>query len=133
MKFLLDTNACICFLKNTSEAFSKRFLANHDKLSVCPIVKAELYFGAQKSGKRKANLEKIETFFENLDNLPFSDNAVKVYGEIRFFLEKKGKKIGPNDLIIASIAIAHNATLITHNTKEFVRVKGLKIQDWEGS
>jgi tRNA(fMet)-specific endonuclease VapC len=63
--------------------------------------------------------------------LPFDDSAAEVYGEIRSSLEKKSRIIGPNDLIIASIAKANDLILITHNGKEFNRVEGLTVEDWQ--
>jgi tRNA(fMet)-specific endonuclease VapC len=62
--------------------------------------------------------------------LPFEDRAAKVYGQIRADLETKGTPIGPNDLMIAAIALANDLTLVTHNTAEFSRVPALKFVDW---
>jgi tRNA(fMet)-specific endonuclease VapC len=63
--------------------------------------------------------------------LPFDDAAAVVYGEIRAALAQAGTPIGPNDLQIAAIALANDLTLVTHNTREFTRVQGLKLADWE--
>lgn len=64
-------------------------------------------------------------------SLPFDDRAADEYGRIRAYLARLGTPIGPNDLLIAAIALANNATLVTHNTTEFNRVPGLTIVDWE--
>ncbi|MDZ7696616.1 MAG: PIN domain-containing protein [Deltaproteobacteria bacterium] len=64
-------------------------------------------------------------------SVPFDDEAARKYGEIRSDLARKGTPIGPNDLMIAAIALAHESVLITHNTREFKRVVGLKVEDWE--
>ena len=66
-------------------------------------------------------------------SLPFDDDAARKYGEIRSALSRLGKPIGPNDLMIAATALVHGAVLITHNTREFSRVEGLQIEDWEES
>ena len=66
-------------------------------------------------------------------SLPFDDLAAEAYGRIRARLEQAGQLIGPNDLLIAAIAVAHQVTLVTHNTREFQRVEGLQIDDWEAS
>jgi tRNA(fMet)-specific endonuclease VapC len=73
----------------------------------------------------------LRRFSEPFSSLPFDDDAAEVYGRIRTQLEKSGKPIGPNDLLIAAIAIAHDATLVTHNTGEFSRVEDLRYEDWE--
>jgi tRNA(fMet)-specific endonuclease VapC len=70
-------------------------------------------------------------FFALLQSLPFDDNCIEQYALIRADLVAQGKPIGPNDLLIASIAYAHDAVLVTHNTGEFGRVAGLRIEDWE--
>jgi len=76
-------------------------------------------------------LEKVHKFIDRFVSLPFDDKASEKYGEIRSNLEKAGTPIGPNDLLIASIALVNNVTLVTHNTREFRRVKKLKTEDWE--
>lgn len=63
--------------------------------------------------------------------LVFDRDAAKVYANLRAYLERSGAMIGPNDLMIASIALAHGLTLVTHNAQEFARVPGLTTQDWE--
>jgi tRNA(fMet)-specific endonuclease VapC len=57
--------------------------------------------------------------------------AARLFGRIRSDLEIKGTPIGSYDLQIAAIALAHNLTLVTHNTREFIRVEGLQLEDWE--
>jgi len=69
--------------------------------------------------------------FADFTSVPFDDEAASKYGEIRSDLARKGTPIGPNDLMIAAIALAHESVLITHNTREFNRVTGLKVEDWE--
>jgi tRNA(fMet)-specific endonuclease VapC len=66
-------------------------------------------------------------------SFPFDDHAADEYGRLRAQLARQGTPIGPNDLMIASIALAHRTTLVTHNTHEFSRVPGLPIVDWEAS
>ena len=63
--------------------------------------------------------------------LPFDGRAADAYGSIRADLEREGRPIGPNDLLIAATALAHSLTLVTHNTSEFNRVPGLSLVDWE--
>jgi len=63
--------------------------------------------------------------------LPFDDQSAIIYGQIRAGLAASGTPIGPNDLFISSIALANNLILVTHNTREFSRVEGLRLEDWE--
>jgi tRNA(fMet)-specific endonuclease VapC len=101
-----------------------------DEIFLCSIVKAELFYGAHKSNNPLKTIKAQKEFCNRFKSLPFDDSAAEVYGEIRSSLEKKGQIIGPNDLIIASIAKANGLILITHNGKEFNRVEGLSVEDW---
>lgn len=96
------------------------------------MVKAELWFGAAKSIKRAQVEQSLIVFFGRFRSMPFDDEAARHYGEIRATLETKGRLIGPNDLLIAATALAGDLTLVTHNTAEFSRVPGLRLEDWEG-
>jgi tRNA(fMet)-specific endonuclease VapC len=98
---------------------------------VCDIVKAELYFGAERSQRRQANLKLYEEFFAQFRSLPFDTAAAREYGRIRAALEVAGTPVGPVDMLIAAIAIANDVVLVTHNTREFSRVPGLQLDDWE--
>ncbi len=132
MRYLLDTNTCIEILNGRNPQVRQRFAAMPPSaLVVCAIVKAELYRGAYRSSHRAANLALLHDFFKPLQSIPFDDQAADVYGRIRAELESQGTPIGPYDLLIAALALAHNLTVVTHNVKEFGRVKGLPIVDWE--
>ena len=130
--FLLDTNACIRVLNGTSPALAAR-LQQHDaaEFRLCSVVKAELYYGARHSSRGAENLRLLERFFAPFDCLPFDDRCAEHYGLIRADLVASGDPIGPNDLLIAATARAHDAVLVTHNVAEFVRVTGLAVEDWE--
>ena len=131
MSYLLDTNICIAYLNGTSLAIKEHFHAQHSSdLLLCSVVKAELIYGAYKSQRSEENLIKVEHFLGHFPSLPFDDKAAKYYGNIRASLEKQGQIIGPNDLLIASIALANQKVLVTNNTREFSRVKGLSLEDW---
>ena len=131
MTYLLDTNFCIELL-NQKESFaaSKLALVSPQDIRLCSVVKAELYHGAYKSG-RESNLKLIRSFFSLFERLAFDDHSAEIYGTLRTTLEKSGNIIGPNDLLIASIALANNVTLITRNTSEFSRVPKLSLEDWQ--
>lgn len=76
-------------------------------------------------------MDKVHAFANSFRSLPFDDVAAEAYARVRRELDTKGTPIGPNDLLIASIALTNDLTLVTHNTKEFGRVPGLPIDDWE--
>ncbi len=132
MTYLLDTNACIRYLNRRSVGVLRRLQAlKPQDVAVCSVVKAELFYGAMRSNNLRKTLAKQQKFLSQFVSLPFDDRAAKVYGKIRAELAAKGTPIGPNDLMIAAIAIVNNVTLVTHNTREFSRVNGLRIEDWE--
>jgi tRNA(fMet)-specific endonuclease VapC len=132
MKYLLDTNVCIRYLNGQSDKIRQKLsMKNPEEIVLCSVVKAELIYGAEKSGNPIRNLQRLSLFVKPFISLPFDDKSAEIYGQIRNRLEQAGKPIGPNDLMIASIAITNNVILVTHNTSEFGRVDNLHIEDWE--
>lgn len=132
MKYLLDTNACIGVLTNRVPPLVERWKRTlPSQVRLCSVVKAELLFGAEKSTRRDRVHEQLQRFFARFKSMPFDDAAAQTYGLLRAALEKDGQPIGPNDMLIAAIAVANDLTLVTHNTAEFSRVPGLSIEDWE--
>lgn len=132
MIYLLDTNACIQLLNDKHPVILDHFRQHSPaEITLCSVVKAELLFGAHRSSPIEANLRRLDIFFEPLLSLPFDDACAEHYAQIRADLHARGKLIGGNDLLIAAIARAHNATLVTHNTADFSRVTGLRLEDWE--
>jgi tRNA(fMet)-specific endonuclease VapC len=131
LKYLLDTNICIYALKNRFPGIKEIMgnLSPYD-IAIPSIVKAELYYGAVKSRMPNKTFSILEKFLAPFEILPFGDKEIMIYANIRANLEKSGKIIGPNDLIIAATALSRGAVLVTHNTKEFKRVEGLIIEDW---
>ncbi len=131
MTYLLDTNFCIDLL-NRRDTLAARRLATVSprEIRLCSVVTAELFHGAYKS-KRGENINLVKAFTSSFQSLPFDDRSAEIYGRLRTELEQQGNVIGPNDLLIASIALANNLTLITHNTVEFSRIANLTIEDWQ--
>lgn len=131
MKYLLDTNICIALLKNSDAGLVQKMKEQTpDNFVLCSVVKAELLFGARKSQNVEKNLLLLNKFFAQFSSDPFDDNSAEYYGVNRAILEKLGEPIGEADLLISSIALANNYTVITRNHREFIRVPGLKIEVW---
>ena len=85
----------------------------------------------EKSTKPEQNLKRLSKFIDQITSFPFDDHAARIYGKIRSKLETVGTPIGPNDLIIAAIVLSNKLTLVTNNTKEFRRIEGIELGDWE--
>ena len=132
MKYLLDTNTCIIYIKGKNLSLKQRMEDTLiSDIAVCSVVKSELFYGSMKSVNPERNYALQQEFLEQFISLPFDDTSAHIFGTIRAQLEKKGTPIGAYDLQIAAIAIANNLTLVTHNTREFSRILELKIEDWE--
>ena len=130
--YLLDTNACIHSLNNSSKSLARHLRQlNPSAVCLCSIVKAELLYGAYHSSRVSENLRVLDIFFNTFKSIPFDDLCADHYGMIRSELARTGTLIGPNDLMIAAVACAYNLILVTHNTREFSRVKDLALEDWE--
>ncbi len=131
MNYFLDTNICVYFLKGSHPNIVKNIQPMHpSNIKIPSIVKAELLYGAEKSRNRNENLNIVLQFLDPYEIIDFDDNATYEYAAIRSALEKNGKIIGPNDLLIASIVKAGNGILVTNNEKEFKNIKNLKIENW---
>lgn len=130
MIYLLDTNAAIALLKAHPQILSHVRRVGQPALRVCAPVEAELWFGVAKSARQEQNRARLLTLLEWLPSLPFAGQATRHFGDIRAHLSSQGTPIGPYDLQIAAIALAQDLTVVTHNTREFARVPGLKLEDW---
>lgn len=129
--YLLDTDICIHLLNQADPQIEARFRRHSPRdIALCSVVKAELMYGAHRSTRTDANLQRLGRFFAPLKSLAFDDRCADDYALIRADLAAQGKPIGPNDLMIAAIARTHDAVLVTRNTSEFGRVAGLRLEHW---
>ena len=130
VRYLLDTNIVSAVVRNPAGTLAERLAAMpRSEFGISIIVACELRYGAAR--KRSARLSsQLEAVLEGIDILPLEERADRHYGEIRTELERIGRPIGHNDLLIAAHARALEATLVTHNTGEFSRVPGLAIENW---
>ena len=128
---MLDTNICIYAIKNKPIEVIKNFL-EHDPNEICisSITYAELMHGVEKSQLADRNRAAIMFFISTIDILDFDVYAAEEYGKIRADLERKGTPIGPLDMLIAAHAKAEKLIIVTNNTREFLRVDGLEVEDW---
>ncbi len=132
MSYTLDTNLCIVYLNGRNpQIVEKLSRIPAQEITVCSVVRAELFTGAEKSQLPNRTMEKYVRFLLPYKTLAFDDNAAAHYGRIRATLEQAGTPIGPLDMLIAAIALANDLTLVTHNTREFIRVPNLKLEDWQ--
>jgi tRNA(fMet)-specific endonuclease VapC len=134
MRYLLDTNACIALINGHPQRVRLRLeqaVKQGAAVAVPAVAAFELWYGAAKSARRPANMQRLESFFAGpLELLPFDDEDARSAGGIRAALESAGTPLGAYDLLIAGQARRHDATLVTANTSEFARVEGLRWQDW---
>lgn len=129
--YLLDSNVCIALMRGNPKVaacFARQQLA---QLSISSVVKAELLYGAHKSQGVARNLLITRQFLAQMVCLPFDDECADCYGKLRAELAAAGQSIGANDMLIAATALAHGKILVTHNTREFSRITGLLLEDWE--
>lgn len=128
---LLDANTWIYTLKGASLTLNARIgSVDPDTIAFCSIVKAELLRGAHRYANSVVRFSILTTLFNRHISFSFDDIAATEYGRVRHHLEAQGQPIGAMDMLIAAIALANNLILVTHNTKEFSRIPGLKLDDW---
>ena len=134
MNYLLDTNVCIALINGTSPLIRRRYIqatAQQILPQVSSIVAHELWYGMAKSERVIQNANRLVAFLRNaVDVLDYTEQDAQAAGEIRAELESKGQRIGEYDTLIAGQAFARNLVLVTANTREFGRVKGLVVEDW---
>ena len=133
MAYLLDTNAVIALMKSHSRVVERVRHVGCSQLVISAPVEAELWFGVNKSNRVDENRRHLLVLLEWLPSLPFSGESTRLCGELRAALARQGTPIGPYDLQIAAIALANDCILVTHNTGEFSRIPGLKLEDWEAA
>lgn len=132
MRYLLDTNAVIAILKSATSPIAAQ-IRRHDprEIVLSSIVTHELYFGAFKSQFPEANLKRLDAL--RFEVLAFDKEDSIAAGKVRAELQVAGTPIGPFDVLIAGQALCRGLTLVTANTREFVRVQGLTVEDWSAA
>ncbi len=130
MKYLLDSNAVIDMLRGNEKVLSKyeSETKKKNKILICPIVYYEVTRGFRILNATK-KIEMFWNFYSDWENLPLTDEVMDKSSEIYESLHK-GQQIEDNDIFIAAVAVVNNCTLITANDKHFVRIDGLKVENW---
>jgi tRNA(fMet)-specific endonuclease VapC len=125
----LDTNIAVAYL-NGDQRISKQLKFHVPNVAVSSLVLAELLFGARTSARVAENLSRIHKFLQVIEVVPFDQICAEAYSTLRLQLKQRGQPTGGMDALIASVAIANNAILVTHNTRHFANIDDLTIDDW---
>jgi tRNA(fMet)-specific endonuclease VapC len=132
MKYLLDTNVCIALMRGKNPLVAARFAAHSpSQLCVCPVVVGELCVGAIRSSAPVAEQAKVDSFLTPYQSIPFDDTIARKYAEVRADLESRGLPVTDFDMMIAATALVHGLILVTNNTRDFSRISGLNLENWE--
>ena len=131
MNYLIDTNICIYIMNNHPPKVIEKFKkVGVGEVGISSITVSELYYGVYKSSQIDKNSQRVGEFLQPFSILSYDENASRSYGIIRNELEKKGKVIGPLDMLIAAHALSNDLILITNNVKEFERIQSLRVENW---
>jgi len=130
VKYLLDTNICVYWLKGNEHIEQKVLSVGIDTISISFINVSELYYGAYKSQRVDQNLAIIRRLTERLYVVESDEAISEAFGSLKASLENAGMIIDDADIYIAACARVYGLTLVTNNTKHFRRLKGLKLDNW---
>ena len=130
MKYLLDTDTCVFWLKGNEHIEQKVLAVGIDNVALSFINVSELYYGAYKSQRVEANLAMVRRLTTQLHVVESDETISEMFGELKATLESAGTIIDDADLYIAACSVVHGLTLVTNNTKHFKRIKGLRLQNW---
>jgi len=128
--YVLDTNTLIYFFRGKGKVAERLFLEAPSDIGIPAVVIFELQTGIAKSTSSRKRTQQLKSLMNAIRILPFSIEEAKASAAIRARLEKKGKPIGPYDVLIAGTAVACQGTLVSHNLAEFKRIDGLNTEDW---
>ena len=128
--FVLDTNSLIYYFKGLGNVAATLLQTPPRDIGIPSIVLYELEVGISKSTAPEKRSKQLAVLTSVVNVLPFGVQEAKQAAQIRAALESRGQPIGPYDILIAATALANQATLVTHNLREFGRIRGLQVEDW---
>lgn len=129
MNFLLDTDTCSAHMRRPAK-LAHRFIQYTSQLAISSVSLAELYAGAYKHSQPARLLNLIGDLRQELQVVDFDAVCAEKFGQVRGTLLQQGLSVPTADLMIASAALVHNLTLVTHNTADFQHIPGLRLDDW---
>jgi tRNA(fMet)-specific endonuclease VapC len=130
MKFLLDTDTCVYWLRGHPPVRERLAEIDPQTIAISVITLAELRYGAACSARPAHNHRTIDDFIDTTTVLGLTPEAVALFGDIKANLRKKGLLIEDMDLLIATTAREHDLTLVTNNASHFERIPGLRLENW---
>lgn len=132
MSYLLDTNVCVDVLKGHPQVCTRLEAISPADCVISSVTAFELAMGVRRCSQPERERKKLEKLFSVIAVLPFDALAAEEAARVRHDLESAGQKIGPYDLLIAGQALSGRLTLVSNNTREFVRIPALRLNDWRG-
>ena len=130
MKYLLDTNTLIYYFKGLGNVKERLLACQPSEIVLSSVVYYELQVGILKSTSPQKRIAQLAILKNQVSWVDFDEKSAEATAQIRVELERMGKPIGAYDVQIAGMAVANDLILVTHNTGEFGRVSGLKLEDW---
>ena len=130
--YVLDTNTVLDYFRGRGDVAKNLLGVPPSEVALPAIVAYEVWVGVLGSQNARRRQVQYEQFLVTVEVLAFDATVGRRAAELRHALERRGEGIGPLDTLIAATALAHDATLVTRNVREFGRVAGLKIVDWHG-
>jgi len=128
--YLLDTNTLIYFFKSLGNVSEVLLSKSPREIAIPTITLYELEVGIAKSNNPQKRRKQLNEFVSQVSVYQFGAKEAARAAHIRADLESQGTPIGPYDNLIAGIALSTKSILVTHNTKEFNRIKKLNLEDW---
>jgi len=127
---LLDTNTVVDYFRGKGEVAEHLLALPPSEVGLPAVVAYEVWIGVLGSQNAQRRQSQLERFLSVVAVVPFDAMVARRAAQLRHALERRGEGIGPMDTLIAATALAHNATLVTRNVKEFGRVQGLAVSNW---
>jgi tRNA(fMet)-specific endonuclease VapC len=129
MIYMLDTDTVSYVVRKHPPVIKKLIKHEEDEICISAVTNAELFYGLEKK-KSQSLFNEVRSIIGKCTIIDFNASQSELYGRIRVELEKSGSPLGDMDLLIAAAAMSTGAILITHNTKHFSRIRGIKVEDW---